>query len=339
MCYLCLLLFLKVSGAQSSSESAVTESKNEGDKFQVVVDTENTAEHDADVTEEPSLKNKEGSQNTRDANDKDLTVVKNSAQQSTVTSNDKNTTTQHDSSDKQNKNKSGATAKNVPKAAINKSKSKEEDKVDKDDKDTSVSRTESTVQGSNSTSSTSKTVTDEAVTDKVVTDKAVTDKAVTDKAVAGTMLSAGAAKSLTEAISKEKRGMKGVEQLSVVDGTKDAMVTGDSHHIGGEKEEIGQVKEVGERKGEQGEERDGHEQVDAEEEEGEDEGEDEERGGLELELGSSVDDGKYYFKNTYSETASSEGGNSDSIRSIDPHANSNKTVEPSSPTSRYVRLD
>lgn len=308
MCYLFVYLFYKTSGAQSSSESAVTESKNDGDKFQVVVDTANTAVHDADVIEEPSSKNKEGLQNTRDANDKGLTVVKSSAHQSTVTSNEKNTTTQHDSSDEQNKNKSGATAKNVPEA-INMSKAKEEDKVDKDDKEASVLKTESTVQGSTSTSSTFKTV---------------TDKAVTDKAVAGTMLSAGAAKSLTEAISKEKKGMKGVEQLSVVDGTKDAVVSGDK--------EKGEEK-GGERKEEQGEIDRDRGQVDAEEEEGEEEGEDE-RGGLELELGSSVDDSKYF-----TETASSEGGNSDSIRSIDPHADSNKTVEPASPTSRYVRLD
>lgn len=316
VCFICLsYLFYKTTGALFSSESAASESKNEGDKFQVVVDTANTAVHDANVIEEPSSKNKEGLQHTRDANGKDLTVVKSSAQQSTVTSNDKNSNTQHDSSDKQNKNKSGATTKNIPTAAINESRSKEEDRVDKE---ASVLKTESTVQGSTGTSSTSKTV---------------TDKSVTDKAVAGTMLSAGAAKSLTEAISKEKKGMEGVEQQSVVDGTKDAMVSGDLHHIGG--------KEKGERKEEQREKDGDRGQVDAEEEEGEVEGEDEEeeeRGGLELELGSSVDDSKY-FKNMYSETASSEGGNSDSIRSIDPHADTNKTVEPTSPTSRYVRLD
>jgi hypothetical protein len=327
VCYLLLLLLFKVSGAQSLAESAASESKSEGDKFQIVVDTANTAVYDANVTEEPSSQNK-GLQNTRDADNKDLTVAKSSAQQSTVTSNDKNITTQHDSSDKQNKNKSGITAKNDPTAALNKSKSIE----DEQDKDASVSKTESTVQGSNSTSATSKTV-----TDKAVTEKAVTDKAVTDKAVAGTMLSAGAAKSLTEAISKDRKEIKNAEQTSVVDGSKDAMVSADLHHIGGkEKEEKG-----GERKDEQREKDGDLGHVDAEEEEEEEEEgdeEDEERDGLELELGSSVDDSKY-FKNTYSETASSEGCNSDSIRSIEPHANTNKTVEPTSPTSRYARLD
>ena len=311
MCY----LFYKTTGAISSSESAVTESKSEGDEFKVVFDTANTAAHDADVTEEPTSKKKEGRQHTSDANDKNLTVVKSSAQQSTVSLNEKNNTAQHDSTDKQKKNKSGATTENA--TAIDKGKSKEEDNGDKA---TPMLKTESSVQGSNSIP---------------IASKAVIDKAVTDKAVTSTTLSAGAAKSLTEAISKDRKGIKNVEQSSVVDGTKDATVTGVLHHIGVDKEEKEQKgqEEQGGKEGDQG-------PVHAEEEAGEevDEEEEGEGGGLELELGSSVDD-SMYFKNTYSETASSEGGNSDSIRSIDPHADSNKTVEPASPTSRYVRLD
>ena len=160
-----------------------------------------------------------------------------------------------------------------------------------------------------------------STTNNAVQDTNSERNSLTDTAATGTVLCTDAKKALAGKGKKMTKESEDSDQFDAEDGIHDTS-SSSLHYIGvddeGEEEEKGSLRHKPIDEGVGGE------------------GEGEARG---LEVGSSVDDNKY-SKKAYSETGSSEG-NSDSTRSVDQHVNSNahKAAEPTSPTSRYVRLD
>lgn len=279
----------KVTGVQTSSEPDVNEAKSGGEKFQVVLDAGNAEIFDTDISEKPSCGSKEGSLQSRDINEKNVTTAKSGSKPLCITSNEKNSQTLRGDSEKQHD--VGALVEIIN--PVNKRKLNEEDG------NKLLSTTNNAVEDTNSERN-----------------------SLADTAATGAVLCTDAKKALTGKGKKMTEESEGSDQFDAEDGINDTS-SANLHYIG--------VDDEGEGEEEEGSLR--HKPID-EGVGGKGEGE---VGGLEV--GSSVDDNKY-SKKAYSETGSSEG-NSDSTRSVDQHVNSNahKAAEPTSPTSRYVRLD
>lgn len=158
-------------------------------------------------------------------------------------------------------------------------------------------------------------ITNNAVQDNNSERNSATDAAATGT---GTVLCSGAKKALAGKVKEMTKESRSDNQFDAEDGINDTS-SASLHYIGVDDEGEGEEESLRHRPID--------EDVEGKEEEG--------TGGLEV--GPSVDNNKY-FKKAYSETGSSEG-NSDSTRSIDQHVDAHKAAEPTSPTSRYGRLD